>query len=336
MTSGRLLALLLSLSVALGPRASAEPGGGLVMACFTPHLGFASALERGAWFQALARRISEVSGVPITVKGFSLARDFDGFVRRRGPGMLVLVNSLHGRAKGFEPLLQAVAAGGDPTPPMVLASRDARTLRSLAGSTVILPAMGGGEKRLLEGLVLEGEAKASKFFGKVMEAPDASSSVSAVALGKADAAFVYGFVAAGKGLTELVRVDGMPLPMIMVSGELPEEFLDAVIGALTGGRGGGGGVMGWRPADPGLVGRFVARLSPRRKDLYFPASLPRLPMPKGGPRVGLEPWPAHLGFDPKRYRPASDFLPKGRPFQSAAPKSAGPYLAPSRGAGGGE
>lgn len=321
------LATLLVLAVALDASAQPEPeaspasaapseDSGVTLACFTPQLGFASALARNAWYTAVGRAMGQAAGVPVVAKGFARVRDLRAFVARN-PRTLLLVNARLASAQGWRPLLQARGAGGRSAPPMVLASREFQRLPQLRGKPLIVTSTGGGERALVAGLVLAGEVAADSYFSAVAVAPDARSAAAAVSLGKAAGTVVYPSVAAAAGLSTLVTTTGVPLPLLAAAGQGLEPELLARLVAGCGAAPGGAEVKGWGGVDAAALSTFRRALQRRGAKHLVPAAQAWAGL-RGGP-VGdgeggglpLEPLaPEVLLEAASRPRP-SDFWPRG-------------------------
>lgn len=315
------VALLLALAWPAIPPAAAQPAPPVkvTLAFFAPQLDFASPLERSDWYAAVARHLGAAAGVTVEAKGFARPGDLEGYLARQRLALAV-VDAQFGLAAGWVPLLQAVGEDGRAAQPMALVSRSFRSLPALRGKTLMLTGIGGGERELVQGLVLAGELPPSKFFGRLVVAPDAPSAAAAVSLGKADAALLGLALARARGLDVVFTTEDVPLPLLMsVSKGFPDDLRQRLVAGMAGAPG-GGGVAGWRQPDAGLLASFMGRLGRAHPRPLVPASLPWLPLRDahegaaaraGGP-LPLEPGPAAELFDLPIPASRADFAPYGR------------------------
>jgi len=288
----------------------------VALACFTPQLGFTSALARNGWYTGVARAMSRAAGVAVQAKGFARVRDLRAFVSRT-PRSVLLVNAQLALAQGWRPLMQARGGGGEAAPAMVLASRQFERLADLRGKKVIVTSTGGGERSLVRGLVLAGEVAADAYFGSVAVAPDARSAAAAVSLGKADATIVYRTIASAAGLKALVTTTGVPLPVLAVAGDGVDPELLARLMAGCSGCPAAAEVTGWAGVAGGALRTFRQALGRRVNKRLVPASQAWIGLrglggdPDGPARLPLEPLGGHRLLDATPYTPGSDFWPHG-------------------------
>ncbi len=273
------LALLLAT-----PRAASAAE--LTLGVFLPNATFATNAERNAWSQRLAAGLTAATEgrVTVTARTFAWRRDVSSFLAAGRVDLLVTDGLL---MVGRSGTILAHAAGD---PAAALYAPPGTTTLSLKGKTVALAEAGSSDLTFYGQAALAGECDATRFFGDARGAKDAAAALGAVKARAAAAAFAPAGHPAASGLTVLARGGTIPRAVLVLAAPeaVDDSDRDALVAALIGGLGRGGGITGWgRGAGSALDRARALATSP-------PRALTTAPLLAARAAGGLRPPPLRL------------------------------------------
>jgi hypothetical protein len=179
------------LLVAAAARAQAPAPRPLVIAILTPTTPFESPAQRFDYVQRLASALSR-AGMPAVGKAFARSADLDAQVARGQIDYAVLdVGAQVERAHPCSPVAVGSLGGHADVAwrLYVHPSLAAAVPADLTGRRLAHPSARGGAGALFETAALDQVVDPARFFAKRVAAPNLSSAIATVALGKADAVF---------------------------------------------------------------------------------------------------------------------------------------------------
>lgn len=245
------LALVGLLCAALGASAQADT---ITVGVFAPSAPFPSTAAKVELASKLGDAIGAALGEKAVGRVYARAGDFGAAVKK-GDVTIALVDATYlASASGYTVIAGSVR-GGDTTQAWQLVAKGASKLTDLRGKRVLVPANGGRETEFVLNVLLGGLEKT--FFGKIEAAADTASALSALGLGKADAAVVPVGVDLPAGATAVLTLPGLATPVLVTYGTLTAAQRSAIAAAVTGFRG-DATIGGFRAVDGDGV-RAIAR-----------------------------------------------------------------------------
>ncbi len=259
---GLLLALTV-LGAAVAP-AAAEP---VTVGVFVPSTPFEGTAARLEFAGKLATHLAGPDGVG---RVYGKSSDFAAALAK-GDIQLAVVDASFLAASGAAHIDLAVAVrGGDTAVAWQLVARaPIAAILDLRGKTVVAPVAAPGDFVL--NAMFGGELPAG--FLKVEASPDVVSAVSAVALGKADAAVVPGGVALPGGVTAIAVLPSVSWPVLIAARGAPVDVV-ARARERAGSFAGSGAIAGFRAG--GADGYLALARRLRRAVRQAPMLLPNL------------------------------------------------------------
>jgi ethanolamine utilization microcompartment shell protein EutS len=261
--------LLIVLALVLAPGTAAADT--LTIGLFAPTAPFPSTSARVELASKLGDQIGKAFGQPGTGKVFARAGDFSAAVKK-GEVTVALVDATFLAATGGS--FTVVAAGvrnGDTTHGWQLVARSADKIAALKGKRVLVPNVGGREADFVLNVLLGGEV-GRDFFAKIEAAPDTASALTALGLGKTDAAIVPAGVELPSGTASILSLPVLSGPVLVVFGSLAADRKTALNEAINSFKG-DSTIASLRVVDGDAVRQIVRRFSPstKRGPLAIPA-----------------------------------------------------------------
>lgn len=243
MTLGGIAKVALGLALGLlllVPSARAEE---LALGVFLPQATFATNAERTEYAERLAERLTAAVGGGTTFRARVFARrdDATAFLQAQNVDVLVTDGLL------LVDVSADVVAHALGTTPAALYGRTGVTVEGLAGKTVAVVEAGRDDANFFANAALAGELAPKQYFGELRRSKDAAAAFGAVHASAADAAFGPEGHPAAAGLVLLAAGGALPIGVCALPSKsrLPVAARPAVVAALTGGAGVGGGITGW-------------------------------------------------------------------------------------------
>lgn len=210
---------------------------------FLPQSEQTTNAERSAYAQSLADALTAATGGAVTFRARTFARrgDVMSFIAAKRVDVLVTDGLLVDEIGGD------VVAHAAPDPAVALYGAPGSTVASLRGQVVAIAEAGSDDVDFYANTALSGELAARTWFGEVRRTKDASAALSAVRTDAASAAFAPAGHPASAGLELLAEGGAQPIAVVMVLNptSLDPSAREAVVRALLGGAGVGGGIDGW-------------------------------------------------------------------------------------------
>jgi hypothetical protein len=258
------LAILLAL-------AGAAHADTLTVGLFAPTAPFPSTAARVELATRLGDDLGKALGGSGAGKVFARAADFAAAVKRGEVGVALVDATYLAVAGGNYTVVAAAVRGGDTAHGWQLVARGADKLAGLRGKHVLVPAVGGRETDFVLDALLGGEVKRD-YFGKIEAAPDTVSALAAVALGKADAAFVPTGVELPAGASVVLKLPSLSGPVLVAYSALTAQQRATIASAVASFHG-DATVAGFRGGDAEAVRGIAHRLVPpvKRGPLAVPA-----------------------------------------------------------------
>ncbi len=218
--------------------ASSAAADDLEIGLYAPTAPFAGTSARQDYITRLAKHLAASSGAKPIGRVYSRAGDFAS-AAKGGDLQLAVVDAAYLASIGSPYTVLATATrGGDTSSAWQLITRGGEaTIAELKGKTLLCPTIGGKESELVNNALLGGELPKG-FFAKIDTSPDVSSALTALGLGRADAAVIPGGLELPSGATRLATLPHVSWPVLVAFGgasaELRAQALDA-IGSFDGG-----------------------------------------------------------------------------------------------------
>lgn len=245
------VALCATLCAVLGPSARADT---VTVGVFAPSAPFPSTAAK----VELASKLGDAIGVGLGTRAvgrvYARAGDFAAAVKK-GDVTIALVDASYLASAGGYTVVAGSVRGGDTAQAWQLVAKGASKLTDLRGKRVLVPANGGRESDFVLNVLLGGIDRT--FFGKIEPAADTASALSALGLGKADAAVVPAGVDLPAGVTSVLSLPSLATPVLVTYGTLTAAQRSAIAAAATGFRG-DSTIGGFRAADADGI-RAIAR-----------------------------------------------------------------------------
>jgi ABC transporter, phosphonate, periplasmic substrate-binding protein len=243
----------------------------ITIGVFAPTEPFPSTAARVDLATRLGEHIGKALGATGNGKVYARSGDFAAAVRK-GDVAVALVDAAYlAAAGGNYTVIAAAVRNGETSHGWQLVARTGAKLADLKGKRILVPSIGGRESELALAVLLGGEV-ARDYFAKIEAAPDASSAIAAVGLGKADAALVPAGIATPVGDAIILALPALPGPVLVAYGSPPRERINALANAAASFRG-DVTIDGFRGGDPEAIRALARRftVTPKRGPLAIPA-----------------------------------------------------------------
>jgi hypothetical protein len=221
--------------------AAADP---VTVGVFVPSMPFDGTAARLELAQKLAAHLAGADGVG---RVYGKAGDFAAALAK-GEIQLAVVDAsfLATTGAAHTDLAVAVRDGDTAVAWQLVAKAPIASVLDLKGKTVITPVLDGHHTDFVANAMLGGELPVG--FLKVEASPDVVSAVTAVGLGKADAAVVPGGVALPAGVTRIAALPSVSWPVLIAAKSAPADVV-ARARERAGSFGGSGAIAGFRTGD---------------------------------------------------------------------------------------
>lgn len=266
-------ALLISaLIAAAASTAAADP---VTVGVFVPSMPFDGTAARLELAQKLAAHLAGADGVG---RVYGKAGDFSAALAK-GDIQLAVVDATFLATTGaaHTDLAVAVHDGDTAVAWQLVAKAPIAGVLDLKGKTVIAPVLDGHAADFVANAMLGGELPVN--FLKVEVSPDVVSAVTAVGLGKADAAVVPGGVTLPAGVTRIATLPSVSWPVLIAAKGAPADVI-AKARDRASSFPGSGAIAGFRTGDTDGYRSIARRL--RRALRQAPLLVPNLRIAVGG------------------------------------------------------
>jgi hypothetical protein len=263
MSGRRAIALVAALAVPGIAAASSARAETITVGLFAPSAPFEGTPARVEFATRLAERLGDALGVRGVGRVYGHARDFAAAVRR-GDVQLAVVDPtyLADVDDGHTVVAVGVRAGRTDAPWQLVSRTGARRVLELRGRSVLVPGAAGREDAFARQAMFGGELPPG-FFSRIDAAPDVLSAVTAVGLGKADAAIIPTGIALPAGVTATAVLPSVSWPVLVAYGLSKRQRIRAASAAAS--FPGGTAIAGFRIEDGDGVRRLGRRLAARAK-----------------------------------------------------------------------
>ena len=209
---------VVAIAVLLAAARPAAADDTITIGLYAPTAPFDGTGDRVSFVNALADHLEgDSGGAKVTGKVYSSAGAFARAVKEKTIQYAV-VDAPYAAALGLPgswKILGAAERGGSATVAwQLVAGAGVERLSDLEGKRVVVPSIGAKENAFVTNVLLDGEVEAD-YFAKILEAADAKSAITMVSVGKADAAFVPSGVDLPAGLSKVLSLDAIGLPMFV-------------------------------------------------------------------------------------------------------------------------
>jgi hypothetical protein len=257
----------LAILIALAATAHAEP---VTLGLFAPSSPFPSTAARVELASKLGDSLGRATGSAGTGKVYARAADFASAVRKGDINVALVDAAYLASAGGSYTVIAAAVRGGETMHGWQLVARGGK-VADLKGKRVLVPSIGGRESEFVTNVLFGGEI-ARDYFGRLDTAPDTSSALAALGLGKADAAIVPTGVELPSGMTAVLTLPAVSGPVLVAYGSVSADRRAALITAATAFHG-DATVGGFRAGDAEAVRSISRRFSVavKRGPLAVPA-----------------------------------------------------------------
>ncbi len=247
-----------------GGAASPARADTITVGLFAPSAPFEGTQARVDFAIRLAQRLGDSLGVRGIGRVYGRASDFEAAVRKRDV-QLAVVDASYLAATGGRHLVLAVGLRGSSSaaPWQIVSNTGARRVLDLRGRSVLVPALGGREDDFVRYAMFGGELRPG-FFSRIDPAPDVLSAVTAVGLGKFDAAVVPTGIDLPAGVMPIAALPAVSWPVLVAYSGLSERERSRAAAAAASFPG-GAVIAGFRIDDGTGLRRLARRLVARRK-----------------------------------------------------------------------
>jgi len=235
----------------------------LRIALYAPNAPFASGIDRANFVSRLAQQISSVAGVPAKGDAYARANDLEQAIQKKQVDFAVLDGVYLAQRNVPYQCVATATVGGETAPKWALFANGASDVKSLQGKKLSMAATGGRDDDFIGNGLFDGELSTKKFFAQVAKAPDLTSAVSAVSLGKAEAVFAPESM--GKGMKSVFEAGRVPNAAFCEVGSGIDPALAGKVKQAVLSHGAQAALDGWKPADAGAYRTLAARLSAKNK-----------------------------------------------------------------------
>jgi hypothetical protein len=184
---------------------------------FAPSAPFPSTTARVELASRLGEHLGKAMGGTGTGRVYARAGDFAAAVKK-GEITVALVDAAYlASGGGYTVIASSVRGGANASESWQLVARGGKRIGELEGKRVLVPSNGGRELDFVVNVMLGGDV-ARDFFAKVEAATDTASALSAVGLGKADAAVVPAGVELPAGVSVVLALPAVAGPTLVAYG----------------------------------------------------------------------------------------------------------------------
>jgi hypothetical protein len=256
-----------SLLVALASPARAE---NITVGVFAPTAPFPTTGARVELASRLGDHLGKALGGTGTGRVYARAGDFAAAVKR-GDVTVALVDATYLASAGGYTVIATSLRGGESAQAWQLVARGGAKIADLKGKRVLVPAIGGRETDFVVNVLLGGEV-ARDYFGKLEIAADTAAALSALGLGKADAAVVPAGIDLPGGVATVLVLPAIANPMLVAYGTVTAAQKTALASAAAGFKG-DATIAGFRASDSDGARAIARRFTPatKRGPLAVPA-----------------------------------------------------------------
>jgi hypothetical protein len=247
--------------------AHAEP---VTLGLFAPTAPFPSTSARVELASRLGDALGKGASTTGTGKVYARAGDFAQAVRKGDINVALVDAAYLAHAGGNFTVIAAAVRGGDTNHGWHLVARGGK-VADLKGKRLLVPGIGGREPDFVYNVLFGGEI-ARDFFAKLDVAPDTSSALAALGLGKAEAAIVPAGVELPSGMTSVLVLPAVSGPVLVVYGSVSADRRAALAAAAASFHG-DATVGGFRVGDAEAVKAIARRftVAAKRGPLAVPA-----------------------------------------------------------------
>jgi len=239
----------------------------ITVGLFAPSAPFPSTAARVELATRLGEHVGRALGMTGAGRVYARAGDFGGALKKSEVTVALVDSAFLAGTGGYS----VVAT----TPPQEwqLVARGASKIGDLRGKRVLVPANGGQETDFVLNVLLGGEVPRS-FFAKIEAAPDTAAALSALGLGKADAAVVPAGAELPAGTSVVIALPAIAGPALVVYGSMTPQQR-ALLGAALPSFKGDATIAALRPSDGGEGIRAILRrfsVAPKRGPFAVPGA----------------------------------------------------------------
>jgi hypothetical protein len=204
----------------------------LAVGLYAPTAPFAGTSARQDYASRLAKHLAAATGRKAVGRVYSRAGDF-ATAAKSGELQVAVVDAAYLASIGSPyTILATTTRGGDGTVSWQLVTRGTEaTIAELKGKTLLCPTIGGRETEFVTNALLGGELP-KKFFASIDTSPDVASALTALGLGRADAAVVPGGLDLPAGATKIASLPQVSWPVLVAFSNASTELRAQVLAAL--------------------------------------------------------------------------------------------------------
>jgi hypothetical protein len=223
---------------------------GVTVGLYAPTMPFTGTAARVETASKLADHFGAALGSNAVGRVYARASDFAAAVKKGEVTMALIDVAYLAHSGGNYTVVATVVRGGEIARPWQLVAKNATTLAQLQGKSLLVPSIGGRENDFVYAALFGGELPRN-FFSKVDVAPDSISGLTALSLGKADAAVVPGGVELPSGFASVLSLTSAADAVVVVYGSDAQvrSKIAAAVASFTG----SGVVGGLRTSDADVV-----------------------------------------------------------------------------------
>lgn len=237
---------------------------------FAPSLPFATTAARVDLASKLGDHIGRGLGGTGVGRAYARSGDFAAAVKKGEITVAVVDATYLAAAGGSYTVIATATRNGGTTQAWQLVAKGASKVSDLAGKRVLVPAMGGRETDFVLNVLLGGEVK-KDLFAKIEAAPDTTSTLAALNLGKADAAVVPAGVELPAGFAKVLSLPTLPTAILVAYGTVSAAQKTALVSAATSFQGDAATIGGFTAGgDVSAITRRFA-VAQKRGPLVVPA-----------------------------------------------------------------
>jgi hypothetical protein len=223
-------ALLIGIA-AIAPRAEAQERE-LTIGLFAPSAPFSGPAQRLEFVRGLADHVAAQTGRRVLGRVFANGSALAGAMKS-GEVQFAVLDAVYAAQVGmpYEPLAAAVRGDSALGAWHLVGGPGVRSLADLRGKIIAVPGIGPRDSQFVTNALLDGEVDAG-YFAKIATAPDASSAVTMIGVGRAQGGLVPASIELPGGVRPIVGVGSIGLPMFVAAPGVDRATTDRVSRAV--------------------------------------------------------------------------------------------------------
>jgi hypothetical protein len=204
----------------------------LTIGLYAPSAPFSGPAQRLEFVRGLAEHVGAQTGRRVIGRVFANGSALASAMKT-GEVQFAVLDAVYAAQVGmpYEPLAAAVRGDSALAAWQLVGAPGVRSLADLRGKTIAVPGIGPRDAQFVTNALLDGEVDAG-YFAKIATAPDSSSAVTLVGVGRAQGALVPSSTELPSGVRPIVGVGSIGLPMFVAAPGVDRATADRIARAV--------------------------------------------------------------------------------------------------------